>query len=140
MRDQRAYAQAMRELLRSLGFSDEQADPQHDDSDDDDAESEGDDSALNEGEAGDADASLSESMEGAEMRDGAGEEEADAGDMESLDPGSLEFGEDDSETPGEAIWRPQPGHNIPDRDQYQRLLHRLRRDRRGGRSLRARTS
>ena len=118
VRDQRAYAQAMRELLRSLGFSDEQADPQHDDSDDDDAESEGDQSALNEGEAGDADASLSESMEGAEMRDGAGEEEADAGDMESLDPGSLEFGEDDSETPGEAIWRPQPGHNIPDRDQY----------------------
>ena len=114
--DQQAYAQAMRELLRSLGFSDEQADPQHDESDDDDAE--GEESALNEGEAGEADASLSESMDGAEMRDGAGEEEADAGDMESLDPGSLEFGEDDSETPGEAIWRPQPGHNIPDRDLY----------------------
>ena len=32
--DQRAYAQAMRELLRSLGFSDEQADPQYDESDD----------------------------------------------------------------------------------------------------------
>ena len=116
--DQRAYAQAMRELLRSLGFSDEQADPQHDESDDDDAESEGEDSALNEGEAGDADASLSDSMEGAEMRDGAGEEEADAGDMDSLDPGALEFGEDDSETPGEAVWRPQPGHNIPDRELY----------------------
>ena len=116
--DQRAYAQALRELLRSLGFSDEQADPQHDDSEDDDAEGEGDESALNDGEAGDADASLSESMDGAEMRDGAGEDEAEAGDMESLDPGSLEFGEDDSETSGEAIWRPQPGHNIPDRDQY----------------------
>ena len=62
--DQRAYAQAMRELLRSLGFSDEQADPQHDDSGDDDPESEGEESALNEGEAGDADASLSDSMEG----------------------------------------------------------------------------
>ena len=116
--DQRAYAQAMRELLRSLGFSDEQADPQHDDTEDDDAEGEGDESALNEGEAGDADASLSESMDGAEMRDGAGEDEADAGDMESLDPGSLEFGEDDSETSGEATWRPQPGRNLPDRDQY----------------------
>ena len=116
VRDQRAYAQAMRELLRSLGFSDEQADPQYEESDDD--ESEGDASALNEGEAGDADASLSESMEGAEMRDGAGEDETDAGDMESLDPGSLEFGEEDSETPGEAVWRPQPGHNVPDRDQY----------------------
>ena len=116
--DQRAYAQAMRELLRSLGFSDEQADPQYDESDDENAESEGDESALNEGEAGEADASLSESMEGAEMRDGAGEDEADAGDMESLDPGSLEFGEEDSETPGEAIWRPQPGHNVPDREQY----------------------
>ena len=118
VRDQRAYAQAMRELLRSLGFSDEQADPQHDDADDEDTESEGEDSALNEGEAGDADASLSDSMEGAEMRDGAGDDETEAGDMDSLDPGSLEFGEDDSETPGEAVWRPQPGHNVPDRDQY----------------------
>ena len=118
VRDQRAYAQAMRELLRSLGFSDEQADPQYEESDDDESEGEGDASALNEGEAGDADASLSESMEGAEMRDGAGEDETDAGDMESLDPGSLEFGEEDSDTPGEAVWRPQPGHNVPDRDQY----------------------
>ena len=118
VRDQRAYAQAMRELLRSLGFSDEQADPQYDDADDEDAESEGEDSALNEGEAGDADASLSDSMEGAEMRDGAGDDETEAGDMDSLDPGSIEFGEDDSETPGEAVWRPQPGHNVPDRDQY----------------------
>ena len=118
VRDQRAYAQAMRELLRSLGFSDEQAEPQYDNSEDDDSESEGEDSALNEGEAGDADASLSESMEGAEMRDGAGDDETDAGDMDSLDPGSLEFGEDDSETPGETIWRPQPGHNVLDRDQY----------------------
>ena len=115
--DQRAYAQAMRELLRSLGFSDEQADPQYDEADDE-AENEGEDSAQSEGEAGDADASLSESMEGAEMRDGAGEEEGDASDMESLDPGSPELGEEDSETPGDAIWRPQPGHNIPDRDQY----------------------
>ena len=114
--DQRAYAQAMRELLRSLGFPDEQADPQHDESDDE-SESDGDASALDEGEAGEADAS-SESMEGAEMRDGAGEDEGETGDMESLDPGSLEFGEEDSETPGETVWRPQPGHNVPDRDQY----------------------
>ena len=118
VRDQRSYAQAMRELLRSLGFTDEQADPQYDDSDENDAESEGEESALNEGEAGDADASLSDSTEGAEMRDGAGEDEADASDMESLDPGDLEFGEDDSETPGDAVWRPQPGHNIPDRELY----------------------
>ena len=118
VRDQRAYAQAMRELLRSLGFSDEQADPQYDESDDDESGSDGDASALNEGEAGDADASLPESMEGAETRDGAGEDEAEAGDMEGLDPGSLEFGEEDSETPGEAIWRPRPGHNVPDLDQY----------------------
>ena len=116
VRDQRAYAQAMRELLRSLGFSDEQADPQYDESDDDEAE--GDASAQNEGEAGDSDTSASESMEGAEMRDGAGEDEGDAGDMESLDPGSLEFGDEDSETPGETTWRPQPGHNVLDRDQY----------------------
>ena len=115
--DQRAYAQAMRELLRSLGFSDEQADPQYDESDDE-SESDDDASAQNEGEAGDADASASESMEGAEMRDGAGEDESDAGDMESLDPGSLEFGDEDSETPGETTWRPQPGHNVLDRDQY----------------------
>ena len=116
--DQRAYAQAMRELLRSLGFSDEQADPQHDGSDDDESESDGEASALDEGETGEADPSLSESMEGAETRDAAGEDESDAGDMESLDPGSLEFGEEDSETPGETVWRPQPGHNVPDRDQY----------------------
>ena len=115
--DQRAYAQAMRELLRSLGYSDEQADPQYDESDDE-SESDDDASAQNEGEAGDADASASESMEGAEMRDGAGEDESDAGDMESLDPGSLEFGDEDSETPGETTWRPQPGHNVLDRDQY----------------------
>ena len=115
--DQWAYAQAMRELLRSLGYSDEQADPQYDESDDE-SESDDDASAQNEGEAGDADASASESMEGAEMRDGAGEDESDAGDMESLDPGSLEFGDEDSETPGETTWRPQPGHNVLDRDQY----------------------
>ena len=115
--DQRAYAQAMRELLRSLGFSDEQADPQYDESDDE-SESDDDANAQNESEAGDADASASESMEGAEMRDGAGEDESDAGDMESLDPGSLEFGDEDSETPGETTWRPQPGHNVLDRDQY----------------------
>ena len=115
--DQRAYAQAMRELLRSLGFPDEQADPQYDESDDDESEGEGDASALDEGEVGEADAS-SESMEGAEMRDGAGEDESEAGDMESLDPGSLEFGEEDTETPGESVWRPQPGHNVPDRDRY----------------------
>ena len=114
--DQRAYAQTMRELLRSLGFSDEQADPQYDESDSD--EGDGDESALNEGEAGDTEASLSESTEGAEMRDGAGDDETDAADMDSLDPGSLEFGEEDSETSGEAVWRPQPGHNAPDRDQY----------------------
>ena len=115
--DQRAYAQAMRELLRSLGFPDEQADPQHDESDDE-AEGEGDPSALDEGDAGDADASPSESMEGAEMREGAGEDEDAAGDADSLDPGSLEFGDEDTETPGETIWRPQPGSNLPDRDQY----------------------
>ena len=115
--DQRAYARAMRELLRSLGFPDEQADPERDESDDDEAEGEGDESALDEGETGDSDAS-SESMEGAEMREGAGEDEADAGDADSLDPGSLEFGDEDTDTPGETIWRPQPGSNVTDRDQY----------------------
>ena len=115
--DQRAYARAMRELLRSLGFPDEQADPERDESDDE-SESDGDPSALDEGEAGDSDDSASESMEGAEMREGAGEDEADAGDADSLDPGSLEFGDEDTETPGETIWRPQPGSNLPDRDQY----------------------
>ncbi len=116
--DQRAYAGAMRELLRSLGFPDEQADPEHDESDDDESESEGDPSALNEGEAGDSDDAASESMEGADMRDAAGEEEADAGDMDVLDPGSLEFDDEDAEIPGEARWRPHPGSNVTDRDQY----------------------
>ena len=116
--DQRAYAQALRELLRSLGFPDEQADPQYDESDDEESEGEGDASALDEGEAGDSDDSASESMEGAEMRDGAGEEEADAGDADSLDPGSLEFGDEDADTSGETTWRPRPGSNLPDRDQY----------------------
>ena len=115
--DQRAYAQALRELLRSLGFPDEQADPEQDESDDE-AESDGDESALNEGETGDSDDSASESMEGAEMRDGAGEDEDEAGDADSLDPGSLEFGDEDTETPGETAWRPRPGSNLPDRDQY----------------------
>ena len=116
--DQRAYAQALRELLRSLGFPDEQADPQYDESDDEESEGEGDASALDEGEAGDSDDPAAEGTEGAEMRDGAGEEEADAGDADSLDPGSLEFGDEDAETSGETIWRPQPGSNLPDRDQY----------------------
>ena len=116
--DQRAYARAMRELLRSLGFPDEQADPEQDESNDDESESDGDPSALDEGETGDSDDPASESMEGAEMREGAGEDEADAGDADSLDPGSLEFGDEDTETPGETIWRPQPGSNLPDRDQY----------------------
>ena len=116
--DQRAYARAMRELLRSLGFPDEQADPEQDESNDDEAESDGDPSALDEGETGDSDDPASESMEGAEMREGAGEDEADAGDADSLDPGSLEFGDEDTETPGETVWRPQPGSNLPDRDQY----------------------
>ena len=114
--DQRAYAQAMRELLRSLGFPDDQADPERDESNDDEADGDGEESALDEGETGDSDDSASESMEGAEMREGATEDEA--GEVDSLDPGSLEFGEEDAETPGETTWRPQPGSNVPDRDQY----------------------
>ena len=114
--DQRAYAQAMRELLRSLGFPDDQADPERDESNDDEADGDSDESALDEGETGDSDDSASESMEGAEMREGAAEDEA--GEMDSLDPGSLEFGEEDGEAPGETTWRPQPGSNVPDRDQY----------------------
>ena len=112
--DQRAYAKAMRELLRSLGFPDDQADPERDESNDDEAD--GDESALDEGETGDSDDSASESMEGAEMREGASEDEA--GEADSVDPGSLEFGDEDAETPGETTWRPQPGSNVPDRDQY----------------------
>ena len=114
--DQRAYAQAMRELLRSLGFPDDQADPERDESNDEEADGDGEESALDEGETGDSDDSASESMEGAEMREGAAEDEA--GEMDSLDPGSLEFGEEDGEAPGETTWRPQPGSNVPDRDQY----------------------
>ena len=114
--DQRAYAKAMRELLRSLGFPDDQADPERDESNDDEAGSDGDESALNEGETGDSDDSASENMEGAEMREGAGEDEE--GEADSVDPGSLEFGEEDAGTPGETAWRPQPGSNVPDRDQY----------------------
>ena len=114
--DQRAYAQAMRELLRSLGFPDDQADPERDESNDEEADGDGEESALDEGETGDSDDSASESMEGAEMREGATEDEA--GEVDSLDPGSLEFGEEDAETPGETTWRPQPGSNVPDRDQY----------------------
>ena len=116
--DQRAYARAMRGLLRSLGFPDEQTDPQYDESDDEESEGDGDPSALHEGEAGDSDASASENTEGVEMRDGVGEDESDAGDMESIDIDSIDFGEEDSEAPGEATYRPQPGRNTPDRDQY----------------------
>ena len=118
VRDQRNYARAMRELLRSLGFTDEQADPQQDISEDDRSESDGDESALNEGETGDADEASSESTEGAEMRDGAGDDESEASEMERLDLDSLELGDEDSETPGETTWRPQPGRNVPDRDAY----------------------
>ena len=53
-----------------------------------------------------------------EMREGASDEETEAGDPDSMDLDSLEFGEDDSETPGDAAWLPQPGRNVPDRDQY----------------------
>ena len=118
VRDQREYARALRELLRSLGFSDEQADPEPDTSEDDESESEGDESALNEGETGDTDEASSESTEGAEMRDGVGDDESEASEMERLDLDSLELGDEDSETPGETTWRPQPGSNVPDRDQY----------------------
>ena len=118
VRDQQAYARAMRELLRSLGFTDEQADPQFDDSQEDDSDEEGADSALNEGEAGESEEASSESTEGMEMREGASDEETEAADPDSLDLDSLEFGDDDSETPGEAAWLPQPGRNVPDRDQY----------------------
>ena len=118
VRDQQAYAQAMRDLLRSLGFSDEQADPQFDDSQEDETDEEGADSALNEGEAGEADEATSESTEGMEMREGASDEETEAGDPDSLDLDSLEFGDEDSETPGEAAWLPQAGRNVPDRDLY----------------------
>ena len=116
--DQQAYARAMRELLRSLGFSDEQADPQFDESQEDDSEQDGADSALNEGEAGESDDATAEGAEGAEMRDGTGEEETEAGDADSSDLDSVEFGDDDSQTPGDAAWRPQPGRNFPDHDQY----------------------
>ena len=93
--------------------------PQYDESDDDDAESEGDrERARRRRDRRRRRVALREHGRPPRCRDGAGEEEADASDMESLDPGSLEFDEEDSETPGEAAWRPQPGHNIPDREQY----------------------
>ena len=118
VRDQQEYARAMRELLRSLGFSDEQADPQPDTSEDDESESDGDESALQEGETGDSEEASSESMEGAEMREGVGDDESEASELERLDLDSLDFGDEDSDTPGETTWRPQPGRNVPDRDQY----------------------
>ena len=107
--DQRAYAQAMRELLRSLGFPDDQADPERDESNDDEAG--GDESALNEGETGDSDDSASESMEGAEMREGAGEDEA--GEADSVDPGSLEFRRRGRRNPGRDDLAPPTGEQRP---------------------------
>ena len=116
--DQRAFAAALRGLLKDLGFPDEAPDYEQDP---DDSEFEDDDtsSALNEGEAGEAEAGAPESMEGMEMRDAAEDEAGEAADsLDHLDPSAMDFGADDSEMPGEAAYPPHGGSNVPDRFAY----------------------
>ncbi len=116
--DQRAFAAALRGLLKDLGFPDEAPDYEQDP---DDSEFEDDDtsSALNEGEAGEAEAGAPESMEGMEMRDAAEDEAGEAADsLDHLDPSAMDFGADDSEMPGEAAYPPHGGSNLPDRFAY----------------------
>ncbi len=115
--DQRAFAAALRGLLEDLGFPEEPPDYEQDpeDSEHEDDETS---SALNEGEAGEAEAGSPESTEGAEMRDAEDDtgEAADA--LDRLDPSAMDFGADDSETPGEAAYPPHGGRNEPDRTAY----------------------
>ncbi|MCP5151125.1 MAG: cobaltochelatase subunit CobT [Ectothiorhodospiraceae bacterium] len=119
MRDQRAFADTLKGMLHNLGFPDEAPEIEQEPEDADGGEDEASSSALNEGEAGDADAGEAESVEGLEMRDGADQDASDASDaMDAMDPGSLEFGAEDPDASGEAMYPPQSGRNDPNRFQY----------------------
>ncbi|MDX1435070.1 MAG: cobaltochelatase subunit CobT [Gammaproteobacteria bacterium] len=116
--DQADFAEALRALLEALGFPDEPPDQDRDESRDDQSDSGDESSALNEGEAGDAEPGSPESMEDLEMRD-ASAEDADSSDQgDQAEAGELEFGDDGSETPGEAAYPPYYGRNMPDPEQY----------------------
>ena len=116
--DQRAFALALRGLLKDLGFPEEAPEQERDP---DDSEHDEDDtgSALNEGEAGEAEDGSPETMEGAELSDAAEEEAGDAGDaLDHFDPSAMDHGAEDSEMPGDAAHPPFSGRNDPNRPAY----------------------
>ncbi len=115
--DQKAFADDMRAILKALGFPEDPQDLEQD------ADSEGEDgddssSALNEGESGDEGEGRPEQMEGVELRDAAGDESADADNIDELDLGALELGDDAPEMPGESARPPEFGRNAPRGDEY----------------------
>ena len=118
MDDQADYALATRALLEALGYPDEPPDENDDEARDDQSDQGDESSALNEGEAGDAEPGTPESMDDLEMRDGAADDSQEGDQSEQADAGDLELGDDDSDTPGEAVYPPYYGRNMPDPDQY----------------------
>jgi cobaltochelatase CobT len=116
--DQADYASALRALLEALGFPEEPPEQDRDDARDDQSEEGDESSALNEGEAGDAEPGSPDSLDDLEMRDGAGDEAEPGEQGEQADTGELELGDDGSDTPGEAVYPPYYGRNMPDPEQY----------------------
>ena len=114
--DQSAFASRMRKILQALGFPDEPQDLEQD------ANADGEDgedgsSAQNQGDAGEDGDGQPEQMEGVELRDAAGDT-SDSDSIEDLDLGSMEFGEDSPDMPGESAYPPDYGRNAPRGDAY----------------------
>jgi len=115
--DQKDFASRMRAILEALGFPDDAQDLEQDtDADGED----GDDSssALDEGEAGEEGDGQPEQMEGIELRDAAGDDSSEADNIDELDLGSMEMGDDSPEMPGESAYPPDFGRNAPRGDEY----------------------
>jgi len=115
--DQKVFARRMRDILEALGFPDDAQQLEQDT----DAEGEqGDDSssALEDGEAGDEGEGRPEEMEGVDLRDAAGDESSDADNIDELDLGSLELGDESPDMPGESVYPPDFGRNAPRGDEY----------------------
>jgi cobaltochelatase CobT len=115
--DQKTFATRTRAILEALGFPDDAQDMDQDT----DAEGEdGDDSssALDEGEAGEEGEGNPEEMEGIDLRDASGEESSEADNIDELDLGSLEMGEESPDMPGESAYPPDFGRNSPKGDDY----------------------
>ncbi len=117
LQDQGLFARQLHEILQALGFPDEtpplDQDPQA-------GGDEGDEEAgeLEDGEAGDDQSGRQDESQNMDLSD-AGEEDGEATESgDEVEMGDMEFGGDDSQTPGESAYPPDFGSNSKDRSTY----------------------